>query len=67
MSKRLSIQLLVWFVALLALGLAGFWFFRGATAWSTAALAIAVIFYVGAMVGSCYVSVRRHYDRNSAP
>jgi hypothetical protein len=65
MSKSLSIQLLVWFVALLALGVAGFSFFRGATVWSTAALVVASMFYVCVMVASCYVSMRRQDE--SAP
>ena len=55
--NNLTIRLLVWFAALLALGLAGFWSFRALTPWSTTALFIAVTCYVGMMVASCYVSV----------
>jgi hypothetical protein len=67
MNKQLLFPLLVWFAALLALGLAGFWFFRvGAAPWPTAALVIAVMFYAGTMVASCYVSVRRQNGRQNS-
>ena len=56
MSETLRIRLLVWFVALLALGMTGFWFFRGATVSSAAALAIAVIYYVVVMIASSRVA-----------
>jgi hypothetical protein len=62
-----SVQLLAWFVLMAVLGLAGFWFFRAATPLSTAALAIAVMLYLGGMVASVCVSVRRNRAHDPCP
>jgi zinc transporter ZupT len=61
-----AVQVLVWFVLLALLGVAGYWFFQGgATPLSGTALAIAAMLYLGAMLASVYVSARRHNSKQA--
>jgi hypothetical protein len=63
----LALQVVVWFVLLAVLGMAGYWFFQvGATPWSATALAVAAMLYLSAMAASVYESMRRHNARQDS-